>query len=433
MSAGPNGSESAALVAAGEASIVMTQESSVVADPVTRVLQRVAAVDEIIAQLMKEGTHYGKIPGCPKLSLWQPGAEDLAMAFQLRPRFEFQINDNPFGHQGHREVICTCRIEGADGQVLTEAFGSCSTLESKYRWRSGTPCPECGGKLRRSKRGGPPWYCWAVKGGCGWQGTVPDGTEQRHENPDLADEFHTVLAMARKRALVLAVKTVLAASDRFTEGDDDHQRRRDSASPAEPEGAPWAGEAPWPDHDQAPPPPRYLTKQEAWSRIKPAMQGRTVYPEDVANHLRQAKLSPEKLTAADVEKVVRWVKSRPAKPKPAAVVAGTTVAWQRTSPPMTADEIRAAAGLVPAETIKTILERLAATKGDLGARATLSDLAARCDVEEYTAWPASKAADLLRGIEEHVAESDFEEIGERLGVTAEELEAFAEDEEALPC
>lgn len=354
--------------------VALDLSPATVFDPVEHVLRRLGYVDEIINQLMKPDTHYGKIPGCQKLSLWQPGAEALAMAFQLRPRFEFQVVDNPFGHEGHREVICTCRIENADGCVLTEAFGSCSTLESKYRWRSGVPCPECGEKLRKSKqKNKPPWYCWAAKGGCGWEGTVQDASEQRRENPDLADEFHTVLSMARKRALVLAVKTVLAASDRFTESDDDHGRGK-------------YDDAPSPDvYDDAPPPAaRYVPKAQAWKKIKAAMAGRQVTTDDLKARMVHARLDAEKLTSAEVAALVRWARSQPESDKPE--------------------------GLVPLDRLQVVADLIMAKQGDLGAIGTMKKIAEGAGVEDFMAWPATEWDALLDGIKPILLPDEFAKI-----------------------
>jgi hypothetical protein len=111
------------------------------------------------------------------------------------------------------------------GMKLGEGVGTCSTMESKYRWRKGggRECPECGSSaaLLKSKQK-PEWFCWAKKGGCGETFALDDKriTEQsveRVENPDIADSWNTVLKMAKKRAQVDATLTATGASDLLTQ------------------------------------------------------------------------------------------------------------------------------------------------------------------------------------------------------------------------
>ena len=46
--------------------------------------------------VMKEGTHYGTIPGTPKASLWKAGTEVLCMTFRLAPLLESHVTvDDP--------------------------------------------------------------------------------------------------------------------------------------------------------------------------------------------------------------------------------------------------------------------------------------------------------------------------------------------------
>lgn len=287
---------------------VSTLGHLVEADPVALVVQNVETVDSIIRQIMRDGTHYGKIPGCAKLSLWQPGAELLVQAFRLRPRFTYEMINDPGGHEGHREVICTCRIETPDGAVLTEGFGSCSTLEKKYRWRSGVPCPSCGMALRESKKKKGEWYCWAKMGGCGHKGPKPQGaTEGRIENPDLADEFHTVLAMARKRALVLAAKTVGACSDRFTEQD----------SPPGSDMLPVDFEPRAATSRPHPPTPAFIDVREAGRQVEDARRKSGLSPDDINGWLRREGLNFARMEQGHLGDLLAWIRSGPAGSPPA--------------------------------------------------------------------------------------------------------------------
>jgi hypothetical protein len=58
---------------------------------VTEIRQRIQAVQEVMRGVMKEGTHFGTIPGTPKPSLWKAGAEVLCLTFRLAPILESRV------------------------------------------------------------------------------------------------------------------------------------------------------------------------------------------------------------------------------------------------------------------------------------------------------------------------------------------------------
>ncbi len=45
--------------------------------------EQVNAIQKLMEAVMKEGEHYGRIPGSRKPSLWKPGAETLCVAFHI--------------------------------------------------------------------------------------------------------------------------------------------------------------------------------------------------------------------------------------------------------------------------------------------------------------------------------------------------------------
>ncbi len=181
-------------------------------------LNKVALVQEVMKSVMHDGEHYGKIPGCgDKPALLKAGAEKLGMTFRLRPGFA--INERDLG-KAHREYSIVCTL--SDG---TQGVGSCSTMESKYRFRQGErKCPECGKAsiiTGKAEYGGG-FLCFAKKGGCGAKFTDKDEriTGQQigkveHDNP--ADFYNTCLKMGKKRAHVDAIITATACSDIFTQ------------------------------------------------------------------------------------------------------------------------------------------------------------------------------------------------------------------------
>lgn len=213
--------DSAAMVVAGDRSIAHQHFGEM---SVQTIVDRKRKIVEVMNAVMKEGEHYGKIPGCgDKPSLYKAGAEVLATTFGLAPSFVVLERDLPNGHREYR-ITCTLR-HIATGANVGEGVGICSTMESKYRWRNAQrKCPTCGKDtiIKGKAEYGGGWLCFAKKGGCG--GKWPEGSKEiegqesgRVENPDIADTYNTVLKIAKKRAQVDCTLTSVGASDLLTQ------------------------------------------------------------------------------------------------------------------------------------------------------------------------------------------------------------------------
>lgn len=185
--------------------------TALTADPKT-VIAQVRAVQEIMAAVMKEGVHYGKIPGTPESappSLFKPGSEVLLSAFKIS--VEPEVTATRDGNHITYEVHCVGR-HIATGLVIGVGVGEASTAEEKYSWRAAvcreefeaTPVDKRRTKWNKGKRGyqgEPDKPAWSV--------------DQVRTNP--ADLANTVLKMAKKRAQIDLCLTGLAASDIFTQ------------------------------------------------------------------------------------------------------------------------------------------------------------------------------------------------------------------------
>lgn len=200
-------------------SVALTRQPIVSMISVDDLSARVEAMHDVSRRVMKEGVHYGKIPGVDKPCLFLPGAEILACAFQLAPKYSVIVTELPGGHRDYR---VTCSLYAGGSVFVGEGVGSCSTMESKYRFRSGgLTCPDCGsGALLKDKRGDG-HFCWAKKGGCGAKFPANDPrissqSPGRTECDNPADFYNTAEKMACKRALVSAIKTPTGASEVFT-------------------------------------------------------------------------------------------------------------------------------------------------------------------------------------------------------------------------
>lgn len=224
----------------------------IVADALNQEAEQRKLLGQYVQQHMQEGTDYGVIPGTKNKTLLKPGAEKLTQLFRCIPRFriEEKIEDWDTGLFFYR-FTCQIVTQTDEPVVVAEGVGSCSTYESRYRWRQADrKCPACGKEaILRSKyppkdapEEPPGWYCFSKKGGCGANFDHDDDaiTAQptgRVQNPDLHDAANTVLKMAKKRSLVDAAIALARCSDLFTQDLDD-LAGHDEAPAAKPEAKP---------------------------------------------------------------------------------------------------------------------------------------------------------------------------------------------------
>ena len=163
---------------------------------------QIQTIQRVMSECMKEGVHYGKIPGCgDKPCLLKPGAEQILATFRI------SANPSVEDLSTADEIRYRVKVEGQTPMAITVGFGigECSTGEDKYKWRS-VNCDaewnETAEDRRRTK--------YTRKG---------ESFRQIRTNP--SDLANTVLKMAKKRALVDLCLTSTAASDCFSQDLDD--------------------------------------------------------------------------------------------------------------------------------------------------------------------------------------------------------------------
>ena len=208
-----------------EQQVTMAVDPAASALTVQQVLGQVALIQQIMVAAMKDGEHYGKIPGCgSKPTLLKPGAEKLCLTFRLAPTY---VVEERLLERSHREYRVQCTLSS----IITKDFigqgvGICSSMEAKYRFRQNAaePTDKPVPRAYWDVRGEDPAKAQELIGGRGFSVKKVDGKgwmiarggeKVEHDNP--ADHYNTVLKMAKKRALVDAVLTATAASDIFTQ------------------------------------------------------------------------------------------------------------------------------------------------------------------------------------------------------------------------
>lgn len=179
------------------------------------VREQISLIQDLMKSVMHDGEHYGKIPGCgDKPTLLKSGAEKLSMTFRLLPRYE--VSERDMG-KGHREFSVRCILLYGGRDFAGEGVGSCSTMESKFRFRwdaTDKDVPKEYWDSRDPALLGGTQFCARKQAGK-WK------IFQRAEHDNPADYYNTCLKMAKKRAHVDAVLTATAASDIFTQDVED--------------------------------------------------------------------------------------------------------------------------------------------------------------------------------------------------------------------
>lgn len=196
---------------------------------------------EFVREQMIEGTDYGTIPGTerkgkdgkmePNRTLLKPGAEKLVEIFRCTPEYDVlkEVEDYDRGLFAYR---FRCRLIQRDADaVIAEGYGSATSYEGKYRWRTAARlCPDCSlpAIIKGKAEYGGGWVCFKKKGGCGAKFNdgdpiIEDQEQGRIENDDLCTYQNTVLKMAKKRALVDGAIALARVSDLFTQDAEDFE------------------------------------------------------------------------------------------------------------------------------------------------------------------------------------------------------------------
>jgi hypothetical protein len=251
-------------------------------------LAQAQLIQEVMKEAMKDGEHYGVIPGTKNPALLKPGAEMLLGNMGLYEELsdaQPAIQDFDGRDHGGEPFIYyrrVCRIYRQVGPTehervkVAQAEGSCSSWEPKYRYRNEQRvCPQCGKAaiIKGKEEYGGGFICFKKKDGCGakFSDNDPAITGQAQgkvANPDVMEIDNTILKMADKRALVAATLLATGCSDIFTQDIEDFTPPAD-APPEPPKPRARAPEPP------ATPGPSVEDYMAAWERAgRPESTGR---------------------------------------------------------------------------------------------------------------------------------------------------------------
>lgn len=203
----------------------------------TEAAKRVQELQAFVQAAMVKDVDFGTIPGTPKPTLYQPGAQKLAEIYGFAHHFEVLDSlkdwERSLFYFEYRCVLTSRR----DDSHVGEGIGSANSRESKYAWRwvdeaqlppgldkatlqrqsrqkwvfdneipAGVDRAKLPREQRISRKTGNPYMVYGL-----------GGVSYRVPNPDIADAVNTLQKMACKRAYVHAVIAATRSSGLFTQ------------------------------------------------------------------------------------------------------------------------------------------------------------------------------------------------------------------------
>jgi len=160
--------------------------------------ESISLLQGMVKDMLIRGIDYGRIPGTPQDSLWDPGASQIIGSFNCYPgqRRILKLDDN-------EQKIVACVevpiISRATQQEVGSGVGAASTLETKYKYRWVANPQEWG------------YDEVAIKTFKTKRGKDDEGNETtlyRIPNPEHSELLNTIVKMASKRAEVDAAESL---------------------------------------------------------------------------------------------------------------------------------------------------------------------------------------------------------------------------------
>ncbi len=166
---------------------------------------QVNLIQQVMAAVMKEGTHFGTIPGTNKPTLYKAGAEKILSTFRIA--IEPVVEDLSSTDEARFRVSARATAQ-ATGLFLGAGVGECSSNEEKYKWRAAI-CEQEFEEAPEDQRRHV------------WKRGRDKAYQIKQVRTHHADVANTILKMAKKRAQIDACLTVTAASDVFAQDIED--------------------------------------------------------------------------------------------------------------------------------------------------------------------------------------------------------------------
>ena len=165
-------------------------------------MQSIALLQGMVKDILIRDVDYGRIPGTPSDSLWDPGASQIIGSFNcyVGERRMLKLEDSD---QKIVVVVEVPIISRATGQEVSTGIGAASTLEAKYKYRW-VPYPQDWGYDEIAIK------TFKTKPGRDDEGDKV--TLYRIPNPEHSELLNTIVKMASKRAEVDAAESLPGVS-----------------------------------------------------------------------------------------------------------------------------------------------------------------------------------------------------------------------------
>lgn len=172
---------------------------------------KLSLVKNFFQDVMDKDVDFGIIPGTDKPTLYKPGAEKLCELYGFSPVLKEKKETRDFKTGYYLAEVVMQIIHRKTGLIVAEGVGEACSYESKYRyrWLYGSKIPK---EVDKES---------LVKQTFTNKRTGEEYVKYRMENPDLIDQWNTVLKMAKKRALVDAVLSATRSSGIFSQSEDE--------------------------------------------------------------------------------------------------------------------------------------------------------------------------------------------------------------------
>jgi len=186
-------------------------------------IQAINRFQQVVHANLVQGQDFGVIPGTSKPTLLKPGAEKITKLLGLCDHYEILDRQEDWKTPFFRYLVKCQLITARDDLVVSEGFGECNSMESKYRFRWLWPrdLPEGFDKDNAIKR------------------TIDTRngkvTQYRVDNDDIFTQVNTLIKMAKKRALVDAALSAGRLSNVFTQDIEDIEDLKVEPGIGEPE------------------------------------------------------------------------------------------------------------------------------------------------------------------------------------------------------
>ena len=167
-------------------------------DTIRETTQSIGLLQGMVKDVLIRGIDYGRIPGTPQDSLWDPGASQIIGSFNCYcgQRRILKLEDSD-----ERIVVCVevPVVSRATQQEVGSGIGAASTLETKYKYRWVANPKQWGYDAAAAKT-------FKTKPGRDDDGNST--TLYRIPNPEHSELLNTIVKMASKRAEVDAAESL---------------------------------------------------------------------------------------------------------------------------------------------------------------------------------------------------------------------------------